>query len=240
MKYILLITATALISLSGCRMMSNHSERGDGNWVTQTRNLTDFDEVEVSSAIDLYITQDSGYSVKVEADQNLQEFLETSVSGRRLSIHQRNNTNLDPSREIKVYVSAPLYRELHASGACSIIGKNKLSGNQDLDIDLSGSCDVDIDVKAPKISVGMSGASSAKLKGETRDLDVDGSGSTDFKAFELLTENAHIEMSGAGDAQVYASVTLDVNTSGSSSIEYKGAAKVSSDISGAGSVKKVD
>ena len=46
-------------------------------------------------------------------------------------------------------------------------------------------------------------------------------------------------MSGAGDAEVFASVKLDVEVSGASDVKYKGNAAVSQDVSGAGSVKKV-
>ena len=46
-------------------------------------------------------------------------------------------------------------------------------------------------------------------------------------------------MSGACDAEVFASVKLDVNASGASHVKYKGNATVTRNVSGAGSVKKV-
>jgi Putative auto-transporter adhesin, head GIN domain len=78
------------------------------------------------------------------------------------------------------------------------------------------------------------------LKGETKDFSADGSGSTDIKCFELLAENTNVELSGAGDAQVFASVKLDVQVSGAADVKYKGNAAVTKEISGAGSVKKVE
>ena len=70
--------------------------------------------------------------------------------------------------------------------------------------------DVKLELKAPKIDAELSGAGSIILKGETKDFSVDGSGSTDIKCFELMAENTQVELSGAGDAQVFASVKLDV------------------------------
>ncbi|HTD93286.1 MAG TPA: DUF2807 domain-containing protein, partial [Chitinophagaceae bacterium] len=91
-----------------------------------------------------------------------------------------------------------------------------------------------------KISVDASGACSIKIKGQTKDFRVDGSGSINVRAFELLSENSDIDISGACDVEVYASVKLTAGASGSSDIKYKGNGSVSTDISGAGSVKKVE
>ncbi|MBL0130494.1 MAG: DUF2807 domain-containing protein [Chitinophagaceae bacterium] len=76
--------------------------------------------------------------------------------------------------------------------------------------------------------------------GDTKDFSVQGSGSTDINCFELFAENTKVELSGAGDAEVFASVKLDVHVSGAADVKYKGNANVSQEVSGAGSVKKVE
>jgi hypothetical protein len=56
-----------------------------------------------------------------------------------------------------------------------------------------------------------------------------------------MKENTKVGISGAGSAKVFASVTLSSDVSGDGNISYKGNAKISSqEISGAGSVNKVD
>ncbi|MET0637092.1 MAG: head GIN domain-containing protein [Chitinophagaceae bacterium] len=240
MKQILLISFLSLAVLSSCRMLSSRSEHGDGNVISQTRNFSGFNGVEVGGAIDVYVTSDSNYSVKVETDQNLQEFVDVFMDGNTLRIGNKDYTNVEPSGQIKVYVSGPAFSKLGASGASNIYSTGRLTSSSRLDIDLSGACSVKLDIKAPEVEVEMSGACNAELTGETKDLRVDGSGSTGLKAFGLLAENVDVDLSGAGDAEVYASVKLNAGTSGAASIEYKGTASVSTDISGAGSVKKVD
>ena len=50
-----------------------------------------------------------------------------------------------------------------------------------------------------------------------------------------------MEISGAGSAQVYASVRLNAEVSGAGSVDYKGGAPVGDQhVSGAGSVHKVE
>ena len=61
-----------------------------------------------------------------------------------------------------------------------------------------------------------------------------------MQCFDLLAEIVRIDISGAGDAHVFASVKLDVDVSGAGNVRYKGNANVTQNISGAGSVKKLD
>jgi Putative auto-transporter adhesin, head GIN domain len=54
-------------------------------------------------------------------------------------------------------------------------------------------------------------------------------------------ENTKVDISGAGSAQVFASVKLDAEVSGAGSVTYKGnAVNVSQHVSGVGSVNKVN
>jgi carbon monoxide dehydrogenase subunit G len=214
--------------------------RGSGNITTQTRSAGQFNSVDVSGAIDVYVRQDSASSIKIEGDDNLLELVEVIDDGDILRIHPRNGYNLNPSKDIKVYLSSPNYKKFEASGACKIISENKLTSTENITIDLSGSCDAKLELQVPAISADMSGACSLVLKGQSKDFKVEGSGSTSIKCIELLTENTNVEISGAGDAEVSASVKLDVEVSGAGSVKYKGSPAVNQSISGAGSVKKME
>ena len=97
-----------------------------------------------------------------------------------------------------------------------------------------------IELDAPEVYADLSGACSVQLKGSTKNLRMEGSGSSDFKCMELLAENVEVDISGSGYAEVYASVKLDVDVSGAGDIKYKGNATVNQHVSGAGSVKKVE
>lgn len=214
---------------------------GSGNIVTQSRTTEKFNSIDVSGAIDVYVKQDSAQqTIKVETDDNLQEYIDIHEDNGVLYISQRDNYSLDPSKKIKVYVSALYYRRLNISGASNIYSENKLVSSETLDIDMSGASEVKIEVKAPRINADISGASSVKISGETKDFNVEGSGASDIKSFDLMTENTTLDISGACSAEVFASVKLDVEASGASGIKYKGNAAVNQDVSGASSVKKVD
>lgn len=184
--------------------------------------------------------QDSSRSVKVEADENLMQYIIVRTDGDKLIIEPKDGYNLSGTKAIKVYVSSPVFKSLDASGACDIVGETKIVSSEKIDIDLAGSSDVNLDLKAPEVEAELSGSGSIELKGETRDLSVSGSGSTDIKCMNLLAENVKVDISGSGDGEVFASVKLDVSVSGSGHIRYKGNASVTKSISGSGSVTKIE
>ncbi|MGZ5273810.1 MAG: head GIN domain-containing protein [Kaistella sp.] len=241
MKKIFLFSFFTLLIFSSCRFMGWKGINGSGNIVTQSRETEKFNSIDVSGAIDIYVKQDSvQQSIKVETDDNLQEYIDIHEDNGVLYISQRDNYSLDPSKKIKVYVSAPYFRRFDISGASNIYSENKLVSSETLDIEMSGASEVKLDVKAPRINADITGASSVKISGETKDFNVEGSGASDIKSFDLMTENTTIDISGACSAEVFASVKLDVQASGASGIKYKGNAAVNQDVSGASSVKKVD
>ncbi len=214
---------------------------GSGNIVTQSRTTENFNSVDVSGAINVYVKQDSAQqTIKVETDDNLQEYIDIHEDNGVLYISQRDNYSLDPSKKIKVYVSATYFKRFNISGASNIYSENKLVSSETLDIDMSGASEIKLDVKAPRINADITGASSVMISGETKDFNVEGSGASDIKSFDLMTENTTLDISGACSAEVFASVKLDVEASGASGIKYKGNAAVNQDVSGASSVKKVD
>lgn len=240
MKRVSIFLAALLLVLSSCSNFMGKRIRGNGKISTETRTASSFNGVRVSGAIDLYVSNGASTAVRVEADENLMKYIIVENDGDVLKIRPKSGINLKPSRSIRVYVSAPAFSRLEASGACDIFSENKIQSQGTLQIDLSGASDAKIDLNAPKVDVDVSGACSVTLKGETRDFMVEGSGSTDIKCYELLAENTKVDISGAGNAQVFASVKLDVDVSGAADVKYKGNATVNQQISGAGSVKKTD
>lgn len=240
MKKILFYSFLILLFSTGCRQIFAKRIKGNGNISSETRSVGSFHSIDVSGAITVMVAQGPEAEIKVEGDQNLLEYVEVYESGGVLKIHQRKGVNLKPSRSLKIHVTNPEFKSLQASGACDIIGKNLIRSDERLMIDLSGACDINMEVDAPSVFADASGAGKIVLAGKTRDLEIDGSGSTDLKCLNLMAENVKIDISGAGDAEVFASVKLDVEVSGAGNVKYKGNASVNQDISGAGSVKKIN
>lgn len=239
MKKIYFLSLIAFLGLFSCRFLGKRIH-GNGNIKTADRSVSSFKEVEANGNIKLIVTQGDLKPVRIETDENLLSYIEVIQEGDRVIIQPRNGVNLIPSGDLNVYVTSPTYKSIEVSGSSDIVGQNKITSPDELTLSASGAGDIQMEVDAPKVTAGISGSGSVKLKGQVRDFDVDLSGAGHAYCYDLLTENTTVEISGAGSAQVYASVKLKASVSGAGNISYKGNASVSQEISGAGSVNKVD
>ena len=241
MKKLVLILMVVAITASSCQYMMGKKVNGNGNIKTQEHSVSSFKNVQVSGAVDLYVSQGDIKPVKIETDENLQQYIEVSQEGNRVIIKFKDGFNLRPSDKIKAYVSAPLYNTIDVSGASNINGQTKIVNAENMTLQVSGAGDINMEINAPAINAEVSGAGAVNLKGETKTFDLNLTGAGKAHCYELLSENTKVDISGAGDADVYASIKLDAQVSGAGNVTYKGGAtNVAQQVSGAGSVKKVD
>lgn len=223
---------------SSCHYVMGKRVRGNGNIRSENRSTPSFSGIEANGNVDVYYTQDSATSIKIETDEDLMPYIETYVDDHTLEIGPRDGYNLRPSGQIKVYISAPSVVHFEASGASSIRSSSKIVNDHTVSVSLSGASDANLEITSPRVEADLSGASTATLRGQTRDFDAGSSGSSRIRGFELQTENARVELSGACSADVFASVNLDLDLSGASTVHYKGNPAVKQSLSGASSAHK--
>ncbi|MEO6316014.1 MAG: head GIN domain-containing protein [Chitinophagaceae bacterium] len=241
MKKLLLILIVLAATITSCNYVMGKRIKGNGIIKTAEHSVTAFKNIEVSGAIDLYVAQGETKPVKIEADENLLQYIEVQQKGSRIVIKSRDGVNLQPTGKIKVFISTPVYNHIDVSGASNIIGQTKIMNTEELKLEVSGAGEINMDVNAPTLSAEVSGAGSVNLKGETKTFDLTLTGAAKAHCYELLSENTRVDISGAGEADVFASVKLAADVSGAGNVTYKGGAtNVSQQVSGAGSVKKVD
>jgi hypothetical protein len=238
-KILFAALSLAIISVS-CRYVAGERIRGNGNVQTENRSEGGFKGVESYGSFDLFVSTAPSHSIRIEAEENILPYIETYVDGDILKIDTKDGYWLKPRRSIKVYVSAPEYRRIKSHGSGDIVGENKIIGADKLELGVTGSADIKMEVDAPEVTASITGSGNVNLSGKTKTFSTSVSGSGDVHAYDLLSEDTKVRVTGSGDADVFASVSLDVSVAGSGDVRYKGNAKVSSNISGSGGVKKVD
>ncbi len=236
-KLSLLILAVAG-SLLSCKK-GGFCHKGDGEIITEERNLTGFSEIELSTSANLVITQGDTYSVKIEASQNLMEIIKTNVSNSILRIKRKNNTCLKGSNPITVFVTTPDISRISVSGSGDIRSKNLITSNN-LSVSITGSGDIRLDsLDVNDINVKVSGSGSllmfASDTAQYQDIKISGSGG--INALNMPVNNSKISISGSGNCKVNVIKDLDVKISGSGSVVYKGSPIINSTVSGSGSLK---
>jgi hypothetical protein len=239
MKKIIFFAITATVLFSSCHFITGKRIRGNGNLKTEQRSPGNFDGVASHGSFNVYVSS-GDQSVKVEAEENLLPYIETYIEGATLHVETKDNFWLRPSREVKIFISSPDFKSIHSYGSGDIIGQSKITDSSILELGVNGSADIKMDVDAPEINTEINGSGDIDLKGETKSFKGEIHGSGNVRAMDLKSENATIKIYGSGNADVFATVKLDVHVAGSGDVRYKGNAQASSNIAGSGSVKKID
>jgi len=209
---------TVLLTSCGWR-----SVKGNGEIATSVRKEGSFKSVKASGSFDVYFSQADENEIKIEADENLMQYIITTIENGVLKIKTRRGVNIRPSQDVKIYVKAPQFAEVSLAGSGNMIAETKIVSTEKIILGIAGSGDIKIaDVDAPKIVVKIAGSGKAEGGGTTKDLEINVAGSGDVLMKELRAENAKIEIAGSGNVWVYASMKLDVRVAGGGDIHYYG------------------
>jgi hypothetical protein len=237
MKRMLLFIMLSACLLTACEF---HHIKGSGNLSTEDHHIGRAERIHIDGSFDVELTQGPTPSLKIEADDNLQEYITVEEHDGRLRIGFRDGANISTSGTITLYITVPRLEEFHLSGSGKVIGKSKFTEGDHLNLALSGSGEIDLDVNTPDLEADISGSGNITLRGETKDQDVKMSGSGSYLASDLKSEHAKISIAGSGNSRVFADGTLDVSIAGSGSVYYKGSATISKSIVGSGGLNKIN
>lgn len=239
MRYSSFILFAVIIVLSSCDYLGGVRISGNRHIATKEISAGSFESVEVHGSMNVHLVQSPTNSVKVQADDNLFEYLDIYTEGNRLVVKTRKGYNLRPSRDIIVYAAAANFKDIELSGSGDIFSENTITATDELSVEVSGSGDINMNVNVPRLRSKISGSGSLTLNGTAKDFSATINGSGDIKSFGLSADNARVDLAGSADAEVTANKTLEVEIAGSGSVTYKGNPSVKQHIAGSGSIEKV-
>lgn len=239
-KVTLLLIAVLVVMTSSCVIGGwNNGISGNGNVVEETRDISGFTGVLVSSGIDVYLSEGDHFEVRVEADENLMDIIETSLKGKMLEVGTER-ANIRNAKSKKVYVTLPKLTALKISSAGDCKGQT-IFHCENLELGISSAGDLSLEVEAQRIDLGISSSGDAKLAGKTDVFNASLSSAGDLHAFDLVAGEVKVDVSSAGDARVYATDEISMSASSAGNIHYKGDAQViRSSKSSAGNIIKKD
>lgn len=245
-KYCMATTliASLLIISIGCseRVVPGYGPAvtGSGLLETQEMDYSDFNNIAVGSAFEIYVARSNSYSVSITMDDNLFEHLQIDQHADTLYIGLATNRTYVRAKK-KATITLPTLHRLELSGS-SQAEVESFSASDAMEFDLSGASEVDIEnVKAGdarfKISGAshisgdieidngrfkISGGSTIELEGSATDIYVDASGASSLRLSNFSVIDADITLSGASRATIDASGRLDAGASGASKLYYVG------------------
>lgn len=214
----------------------------DGN--VAVRSVKNFTGIEVSGAIDLFISQGNEEAVAVSASSDdMRDRIKTEISNGILRIYFDSkgiNWKGWSNNKMKAYVTYTILDRLEASGACNVKTADPIK-QKELKMEMSGASDFSGEVVVGKLTLGASGASNIKISGTAENTLIEAHGACNIKGYGLKTDMCKVDASGASHVRITVNKELAAHASGGSSVYYQGAGLIR-DISSSGgaSVKRIN
>lgn len=236
--------------------------RGSGKVISETRDVSGFDRVEIHDGGNLYLVQGDSEALEIEAEENIMPYLSSRVVNHTLflEIDDSERRSFITTRPINYYLTMEDIHGLAISGGGDIEARKitttdletSITGGGDLEIGIlaadtanmriSGGGNIDIEeMKADLLEMRISGGGDVRIHdGKVGEQRVDVSGGGNYRASDLKSDRASAEVSGGGDLTVWVEDHLDIELSGGGSVYYYGDPTVNSSISGGGDIVQRD
>lgn len=226
---------------SSCVGFNEKNVKLSGITKVSTKEVSAFDKVDVSGAIDVIVNIGNKSEVVIEADSAIMPYVVTEVKDRELRIYNKDIIGFYnfKNNKILVTITTPSILELESSGACDVT-INDLKTDM-FKVSLSGACDLIGSFECNVLDFESSGSSDSKLRGKVKNCNIELSGACDIKALDLEVDSLKIEGSGSSNVEITVQNSLEVELSGASELRYKGEPKyIKTDMSGVAQLTKVD
>ena len=253
---------TAVALFSGCELASPEKKVAEGgNVITKEIVFSGFTYVDIQGAFDVEITQSDSFSILVNADESLYDYVEVSKVGTTLRIYLTPRhiltdfTVLAKTLEVKITMPnlygltiagastgtvtgfmSPRDFTLNVSGASSL-GMYSIEVG-DIESEVSGASHVSGNLTTGDAAFEVSGASSVELSGSADNiiLNVSGASRVDLADFPLRFADA--ELSGASEVTLNVTGRLDSVLSGASRLYFLSNPTMGNiEVSGASTIK---
>lgn len=228
-SFVLIVLALAASSLA-CSLFTRAVDlnfdtvSGNGVGGTQEREVGSFNAVRVGNQGNLHIESGERVSIRIEAEENLLDYLDTRVSGGTLIFETRRNSNLRNTMPINYYLTVPndLLTAIEVQSSGDVNGP-ALRANQ-FEIRVNSSGDVYLqDLQAERLTVTINSSGNVTIdSGSVVHQTVNINSSGNYEAQGLESQVADVNLTSSGNASVTVLETLQANLKSSGDLQYYG------------------
>lgn len=222
-----------------------------------------FTGIQVSSAFQVELKKSRVNLVSVEINPDYMRYINIEAEAGILKMKMTDDLPRKLQRiqnPIKVIIQTPVINYIYLSGASTLtssdtfdLGMNELrvtlkSASKihtlhinaiDASFDLSSASRADITGEFGDCEIELASASRLTIQGSVNNLDVKATSASYLEAFQLVAEDAEIDLSSASKAEVNVKNTLELKATGASKCTYKeyDSTRIHPELVGASTVK---
>lgn len=253
MKKKTLFIFSALVLLASCNERHEKRNKEKSGWVEKVINKEtgpiqqrefngDFDEIQVSQAIEAEIIKSDTEKVIISAPQSIIDEVLVDNSGGKLHIHYKPGIRVMNINKVTAKIYTKDFTKLVAESAASINVKDKftqektsvevssagsISGNleaNDLNINADSSSNFSGKIWAVNLDIESSSGSSIDISGKAKNADISSSSGSSISAKEVIADHVDADASSGANIHISAvsSVKAEASSGGSVDIARKG------------------
>lgn len=229
MRKVFFLAVFALMVTASVNAQKHDREtiEGNGNLVTRDVPVSSFETLKASGVYELKLAQGDKETVKIEADENLQQYFNVRNEGSTLVIDMKElkDKNMKNKNKMRVYVTFRKLKELDIKTVGSVNAEKELSFG-DLQITNASVGKLDLRLSANTVNLDNSSVGTVVLTGKAQNASFKNTGVGSLEAGSFLVQTLNIENNGVGGATVNAEKELKVKDNMLGRVKNKGAAPV--------------
>ena len=219
-KFIAITIMSMLLFSCKFDMNMNSGIKGNGNVMTIERNLEgEFDQIEVSSGMNVYLRQTDEPNVVVEADENLHDVIITKIEDGVLKI--TSDKGVRSSTKLKIMVDFVEVNSISSSSGSDVYSVETIVADK-LKLDTSSGADMEVDVRTTDLQCSSSSGSDLVVTGTTTNLTANASSGSDLEVKNLEALSCKASASSGSDISVNTSKKLVASASSGGDVKYYG------------------
>ncbi|RLD64287.1 MAG: hypothetical protein DRJ01_01325 [Bacteroidetes bacterium] len=210
--------------------------RGNNNVVTKERDVSDFSGVSISGIFDVFISQGDKEELKIETDDNIQQYIITEVRKGILNIQLTGNVKR--LKTLNVYVTVKKLNSLIILGGNHVTISSVIT-TDNIEVYLGGESTLTFNVLAKEMECDITDAGIANFNGKVDVLNIRISDDAELNAFDMNALTCKLKASGFSQAKINVIDKLDMIVTGDCNVYYKGSPEINNRVfSGGGFIIK--
>ena len=228
-----------VVALAGCTVNIGDTVRGSGTVTSEDRTVSGVSGVALTTIGELTVEVGDQESLRIEAEDNLLQYIQTSVSGGVLNIETEPGVNISASKPVRYYLAVRDLDSIRTSSSGNVSSGALETG--DLSVEITSSGEVDLAaLAASSLEVKLSSSGNLTIEGgQVTTQDVRLSSSGDYEAGNMRSSSASVNLSSSGSATIWVTDSLDANLSSSGNLQYYGGPSADVNASSSGEAKSL-
>jgi hypothetical protein len=189
---------------------------------TETLNIADFNNIEISNTYDFEIVQSGSFSVILTAEEGLFKNLKTVNDAGTLKVtHSKHIGWKFRLKRPSVKITLPVLNDLRLTGA--VLGTARgFSSKEDFKLKMTGASRINADLNAGNTEFHVRGACGVTVKGSAESAVIDVNGACELDMKDFAVKNAAIKLNGTTRCTIKVDGRLDVRLAGISYLYWIG------------------